>query len=122
MGVNDHLVKNASSTARRSEDAGEHTHYLTYNPGTGTQAYRGKSETCIIPIRLPKHATNISLHGPGRFIKRGTGMVYGVRISFMETNVKGEQIEHSRVVGLLSPAVDVQLLDRKPDDAYRSVA
>jgi hypothetical protein len=121
VALDKHLVRNADSTVRRTENAGEHTHYLTYNPGPGTQDAKGKSETCVIPVRLPKGATNVTLHGPGHFGKRGKGEIYGVKITFAEKTDGGEAT-HSRVVEIPSRAVDVQLLDRKPDEAYKAVA
>lgn len=121
MALDEHLVSDAKSTVRRTEEAGEHTHYLTYNPGSGTQDARGQSETCVVAVRLPKGATNISLHGPGHFDKRGKGEIYGVRITFVE-KIGGSEATHSRTIELPGPAVDVQLLDRKPDEAYKAVA
>jgi hypothetical protein len=122
VGIDDYLVKDAETTVRRHGKAGEHTHYLTFNPGSDTQDVTGQSDTRIIPIRLPKGATNVSLHGPGRFVKRGKGEVYGVRIAFTEETPKGGKAERSRTIELPLPAVDVQLLDRKPDEAYKAVA
>ena len=119
--IDDHLVQDAKTTVKRHEKAGTHTHYLTFNPGADTQDITGHSETRVISVRLPDGATNVSLQGPGHFNKRGKGKIYGVRITFAE-ETKGKKAERSRIIELPSPAIDVQLLDRKPDEAYKAVA
>ncbi|HOK52933.1 MAG TPA: hypothetical protein PLU88_11405 [Armatimonadota bacterium] len=123
MGIKDHLVKDAKSTVRRHERyAGRHSHYLTYNPGPGTQDETGDSDTRVVRVQLPASATNISLHGPGHFNKRGRGKVYGVQVTFQEETPEGLSTTHVRTIELPSPVVDVQLLERRPDERYKSVS
>lgn len=121
MGVEKQLVQDAESTVRRHERA-ERTLYLTYNPGAGAREALGQKETCVVQIKLPRNATNISLRGPGNFTKRGKEKIYGVQISFTEEVEPGKESTHTRTIELPHPAVDVQLLDRTPDEAYKAVA
>lgn len=120
MGIKDEMVQNAESTVRRHEKV-EKTLYLTYNPAEGAPS-RGHRETCVVQVRLPKNSTNVSLHGPGHFDKRGHGTVYGAQITFTETTDEGKEVSHNRTIELPHPVADVQLLDRVPDEAYKSVA
>lgn len=120
MGIDDQLVHDADSTVRRHQKI-EKTLYLTYNPCTETRSSEHR-ETEVIQVRLPHDATDVSLHGPGYFDKKGHGKVYGVQITFTKTSEEGKESSGSRTIELPHPAVDVQLLDRVPDDAYKSVA
>lgn len=132
MNVDDHLVQGADSTIRRSDKTGESAHYLTYNLGTRAEATKAPvdelgelpettapSETFVLPVHLPKNVTNVVMHGPGHFKKPGGKDVYGVQITFTEP---GKDHKHSCTIELPRPVVDVQLLNREPDEAYRSVA
>jgi len=121
LGAERYLVRGARSTARRHETA-DHVHYLTYGVVSPEQEAGANPETQVLTVRLPKAATDIGLHGPGFFGKRGKGKVYGVRIAFTEQTGKGERAERHRTIELPHPVVNVQLLDRKPDEAYKSVA
>ena len=122
MGVEEHLVHRAKSTVRRHEIAGGRTLYLSYDPVPEDEQAGANPPTQIARIRLPKNATNVSLHGPGSFTKRGKGKVYGVRIAFTEQTEKEREAKRHRTIELPHPVVNVQLLDRVPDEAYRSVA
>lgn len=122
MGIEKQLVQDAESTVRRSEEAGNKTLYLSYNKGSDAHGDVRHTEPHIIPVRLPETATNIKLHGPGEFPKRGHGKVYGVQISFLETKENNEQAEHHRTIELPHPVTQVQLLDREPNDDYKAVA
>jgi hypothetical protein len=119
VGLEDELVRDAESTVRRSEISGGHLHYLTYNTTPTGKALTRHGETYVIPIRLPREATNIVLHGPGHFTRRGSGTTYGVRITFTEL---GSDVQHHRTIELPHPALDVQLLDREPTEAFKKVA
>lgn len=74
--------------------------------------------TFVVPLRLPRLATNVELHGPGNY-KTEHGVVYAVQIMFTEV---GRNYQHKKTVKLPHPAVNVQLLDREPNEAYRKVA
>lgn len=122
MPLKDHLVQGAQATARRYEEAGSHTHYLSYDPLAEEEPLGANPPTQFVRIRLPKGATDVSLHGPGDFKKRGKGTIYGVRITFTQKTDEGRSATHSRTIELPHPAVNVQLLDREPDEAYLRVA
>ncbi len=118
MGIDDELVQNAESTVRRSETVGERCLYLTYQLSAEARQRSGIGGTFVQPIRLPRLATGIELSGPGTFMTE-KGEVYGVRIVFNEV---GRDYRHKKTIKLPHPIVNVQLLDREPNDAYRAAA
>lgn len=122
MALERHLVQDSESTVRRSESVGGHKLYLTYDPTPEEKTAGSNPETQVIPVKLPRGATNVTLHGPGEFTKRGKDKVYGVRITFTEKTAKQGEAAHSRTIELPHPSANVQLLDRRPNEAYKSVA
>jgi hypothetical protein len=118
VGADDSLVHGTESTVRKSETVGERCLYLTYKLSAEARARTGVGGTFVQPLRLPRLATRLELHGPGTF-QTDKGEVYGVRIEFNEV---GREYRHRRTVKLPHPVSNVQLLDRQPDERYRAAA
>lgn len=122
VGVDESLVQDAESTVRRSEEAGGKTLYLSFNKGSDAHGDVRHTEPHILPVKLPEKSTNVKIHGPGEFEKRGHGKVFGVQITFTEPTAKNELAEHHRTIELPRGVTQVQLLDREPDEGYKAVA